>query len=487
MIKPLPWQEAHLEAVAESLRLSRVYVDTSSTGAGKTILSLLACKRLGAPAIIVCPHSVLSYWQEWAVEIGVDVIACMNYERILSMTQVTQRYYDDPPRREETARQKRSRVKSSSLWREGVHPPASRKIRRATLNLSKHPEGPDLLGGWKVVNREWHWNDEWLEDDPVMIFDEAHRLGGRKSKYHHFLEATKDQDIRTLCLSATIADTPLRMKALAYRLGLIKSRSSRKFEAWCELNGCDRGDMNQLVYMGGEEDMREIKGTIGTKIGGINTREVPDFPASNLVLISAPVDKEALDEAYAEALLKVAEEAETEGVASLRARQLSEWLKRDWCVSKAQDIVEGGSSVAIFVSFKATGDFLAKKLKCDFVCGETKGERAEQVRKFQANESHYIVIMCQAGGESISLHDLHGRPRATIVMPNHNATEFVQVLGRVPRAKAQQSSVTQYIVFARGCQAEARVRRNLRVKSANIRTLTDNDLSVIPDKFSKPG
>ena len=484
-INPHPWQETHLSAVVSSLRRFRVYVDTSSTGAGKTIISLLAAKALNRPVILIVTTSVLSYWQEWAAIVGVEVIACMNYELVLSQTRITRYYYDDPPSQPETARQKRRRVNESKVWREGIHPKDKRKVQRKSVNLKNHPNPDDLLGGWESVNTQWHWNEEWLQGDPLMIFDEAHKLGGAKSKYAHFLKATKDQNIMTLCLSATVADSPLRMRALAYRLGLIRSFNSSKFSAWCELNGCDRGDMNQLVFTGDEQDIEEIKGEIGERIGGINTSEVPGFPESNLVLISAPVKETLLNDAYKEAILAMHEEAETEAVASLRARQLSEWLKKEWVVEKTKDLMDEGNSVCVFVSFVETGKWLSEKFSCDFICGETKGERDEQIRKFQANEAHVIVIMCQAGGESISLHDLHGRPRATIIMPGFNPTEFVQVLGRVPRAGSQQSSVTQYIVFARGCEVESRIRRNIRVKSTNIRTLTGNDLSIVPDKMLK--
>ncbi len=487
-IKPLTWQLEHVKAVEKSLRLSRVYVDTSSTGAGKTIISLLVAKRLKCPVVLIVTTSVIDYWQEWANRIGVEVIACINYELLISQTKVTRYIYDDPPRKPETAKQKRSRLRTAKLWRKGIHPPESRKVQRKTLNLKSHPGADDLLGGWEVVNQQWMWNHENFEGgdrDPLFIFDEAHKLGGISSKFAHLLKATKDQDIRTLCLSATIADSPLRMRAIGYRLSLFKSWSSRKFSAWCELNGCDRLDHNTLTFTGDETDIAKIKGEIGDRMGGINTNEVPGFPASNLVLLSVPIDTTKLLDERAKALREMEEEAETAAVAAIRVRQLSEWLKKDWVLSHTRDLIDEGNSVVIFVSFKASGEWLAEKLSCDFISGETKGERSNQIRRFQANEQHAIVVMCQAGGESISLHDLHGRPRATIVMPNHKATEFVQVLGRTPRAGSQQSSVTQYIVFARGCEAEGQVRRNLRVKSGNIQTLTDNDLSIFPKKISK--
>lgn len=454
------FQKPHVESVVSLIREEGIFIDCSSTGAGKTITSLFAAKRLGMRPFIVCTKSVLEYWQEWAEAIGVPLEGVANYEAILAATAVTEHY--------------------EALDEDGN---TVTKRRRRFTNLKYHPKASELVGGWEFVNRQWRWN---LDPNEVMlIFDEAHKLGGKSSKVSHFLKGAADQDFDMLLLSATLIDSPLRMRALAYALKLFKGWSSVKFNAWCMLHGCDLGDVGKLVFDGDQEYIEQIKEDIGDRMGGIDTKDIPDFPDSNIILLSVPYKGPDLDNAYSKELAELEIEAETEAVACLRARQQSEWGKRQWILDRAKENEAEGLSVVIFTSFVPTGEWLSEKLKCPFIAGKTKKTRHADIKRFQANEVHFIVVMTDAGGESISLHDLHGRPRVVYCSPNHNGTVFKQVLGRTPRTGSQQSKVNQYILFARGSAVEARIRYNLRKKTQTIETISGNDLNVMPPKMIK--
>lgn len=488
-IKPYDFQESHIHQLQVMLLKHGIVIDNSSTGAGKTITSLFACKRLGLKPYIVCTKSVMDYWRDWADMMEVEVVGVKNYESLLSDTSIT---------RKETPREFRKRMLAAikkcqtAVEREDLKEilrrddPADYKFKREYMNFQNHPN-KDIIGGWKYVKRDWRWRFD--PDSTLLIFDEAHKLGGMKSKVSLMLKAAKDQDLNTLLLSATLIDSPLRMRTLAYALGLFRGWSTVKFKAWCRLHGCDDGDVGKLVFDGDQEYIEEIKDAIGERMFGINTADLPDFPESQLVLLSVPYKGANLDNAYAKELEELEGEATTEGVACLRSRQLSEWGKRSWILERAKENEAEGLSVVIFTSFYATGEHLSEKLNCPFIAGDRPGvpkrDRSGDIAKFQRNETHFIIVMVDAGGESISLHDLHGRPRVVYCSPGHNGTTFQQLLGRVPRAGSQQSKVMQYILFARGSQVEARVRYNLQKKTATIQTISDNDLSVMPKELIK--
>ena len=184
---PLAWQVPNIRAMVAAVRDHGLCVDRSITGAGKTYMALFAAKHLGMQVAIVCPCSVLGYWREIAAEIGVPVQRITNYEALLASTKVSEYYVDKPPIGEETARERRTRVRSARLWNSKVHDPKDKKLRRRTVNLSEaHKLDPQLLGGWGHVNREWEW---LIEPNTLLIIDEVHRCGGLTSKYSRFLNA----------------------------------------------------------------------------------------------------------------------------------------------------------------------------------------------------------------------------------------------------------------------------------------------------------
>jgi superfamily II DNA or RNA helicase len=451
MPDPFEWQGSNVIDMVASLREHNIVFDRSPTGAGKTWMSLFAAQEIGGPVFIVTTVAVIDVWREVAQALDIDVVDCLNYEKLHQQCKMSLRDGDG-------------------------------KIKRKSQNLKALGDDAPHYGGWVFVGREWRWT---LPKHTIIIFDEAHKMTGMTSKSAYFLKAAKDQAYTTICLSATLAESPLQMRALAYAGGLLRSFNSRKFKAWCLLNGCDYGDHQRIEYVGDVDDMMDIREQFGRRM---TTADLPpDFPDSNLILLSIPVSKNP-DEAYGEALKEMEEGAITEGSAAIRARQFSEWQKREWMAQRAKELEEGGMSVVLFVSFKETGRWLSQKLKCDFISGDTKDMRPEQIRRFQANESHFIVCI-MAAGESFSLHDLHGRPRASMMSPGHSAKHFVQCLGRCPRAGSRQASVPQYILFAKGSHVEGRIRTNLRSKTRNLSVLTgqwlrSSHLSIMPDEIS---
>jgi SNF2 family DNA or RNA helicase len=76
----------------------------------------------------------------------------------------------------------------------------------------------------------------------------------------------------------------------------------------------------------------------------------------------------------------------------------------------AEEGLDSNYSVVIFVNFLATLEYICHHMKtsCIIKGGQTIEERQKNINDFQANRSKIIVVMIQAGGIGISLHDLHG-------------------------------------------------------------------------------
>jgi superfamily II DNA or RNA helicase len=164
-------------------------------------------------------------------------------------------------------------------------------------------------------------------------------------------------------------------------------------------------------------------------------------------------------------------------VERLRARQEIELLKIPAFVEMAEDAVEEGMSVAIFLNFEESVKALSERLNIDcIITGKVSAANREKNRmSFQKGKERIIILNTQAGGESIDLHDEFGNyPRLSLISPTYSAQTLKQVLGRLPRTGAK-SKVIQKIVFAAGT-VEEEVADRVAAKIENINTINDGDL-----------
>jgi SNF2 family DNA or RNA helicase len=158
-------------------------------------------------------------------------------------------------------------------------------------------------------------------------------------------------------------------------------------------------------------------------------------------------------------------------------RMESELLKVPSVISWTNDLIEQGYNVAIFTNYTQTLADLAKGLKtnCVFYGGNVES-RDHNIDEFQNNKSNVIILNIAAGGQSISLHDLYGRPRIAIIFPTWSAQQLIQATGRIHRAGSKSGAI-QYIVYAAGT-IEDMVKKKVLQKIKNINTLNDGDLQA---------
>ena len=319
----------------------------------------------------------------------------------------------------------------------------------------------------------------WARGTPALVFDEAHRARNEDTLNGSLIVAARRQNIPTLMVSATVAETPVHLKSIGFALGL---HDGENFPSWAANYGCDYGD-GGLSFVGDESDLAKLSAAIFPARGWrVRIADLGDaFPETQIVTEpyeadNTPAIVAAYDEMFAEleALeAKAARDAFSnfELVTVLRGQQKVELLKVPLLASLAEDAVAEGRSVAIFVNFTETLTALCARLKtrCSIHGGQT-GPRGEVERQaciddFQADRARIIVVNTKAGGVGVSLHDIRGQyPRTALIAPTFSAVDLKQALGRVHRAGGKSKS-QQRVVFVAGTieeRAAASVMRKMR-------------------------
>lgn len=422
----LKWQVEPMTRLVEILKTNLSAVDSSSTGVGKTYTACSVAKNLGLAIGVICPKAVIPSWHDASKHIGTEIKFVVNYEGL-----------------------KFSAGEKYIVWT---------------------PMGYPV---WKVSER-----------DPVLlVFDEAHRCKDHNlSKNALMLVSAVSQKIRHLMLSATLADSPLHMRAVGYSLGL---HNGRNFQEWIRSLGCWKDSNNRWHFTGGENSMKRIRSSIfparGVRIRADDLGK--DFPST---LITAEViEASGADKIYdslKKRLERVQEQTEnyhkTVLTEVLGARRRVELLKVPSMVSLAKDAIAQDNSVAIFVCFNETVEALKEALKCPIITGNTpQNERNRIMKAFRADRIPSVVLNISAGGVGISLHG--ARQRLSLISPSWSAIDLIQTIGRVRRAGGSHS--VQKILFATGSVEES-VCSRVRSKVGCIETLNDGDTQGITMK-----
>ena len=440
------WQKPFAEKMADVLGRERAFLCAANTGAGKTYLACDVIKRLGIPALVVCPKIARTQWRSVLEGMGVEdkVIGVINPENLIASKRNPFYSHEDG-------------------WK----------------NI---PEGPVLL-----------------------IFDELHRScsgvyklskpGQKGQGCKQALMAARWVNKSTpghkvLALTATPADSPLKMQALGYLMGF-HSFVAPSFYDWCRRHGCSmqaRGRQAAFAFtrdrLRAKAIMEGIRKDMGERFMSITPNEIPGFPEETreVVLVDlAKEDHEALVRAYEEMPELMKKPSRDSMVKLLRLRQQAEFCKASVLAKMAKDEVEDGNSVFIAISFTDARLRIQMELEKAGVPfgaiygGQKESERNGMIDAFQQNRTHVIIGMMQACGVALSLHDTkHERPRVSLISPSFSASDVVQALGRIRRVGGTHA--TQRIVLAAG-SVEERVAKAVNGKIDNIGALTDADLS----------
>lgn len=454
------YQEPHFVKLLCSLLKNQRAHDGSDAGTGKTFVGAALAKALNEKILIVAPLSVLPDWKETLDGFGVTNYTLVNYEK-----------------------------------------------------------------AWRRLGEVVKWGSgsyfRWSGSFQTAFFDEGHRCGGETSINSKMLIAAKRQFGRVMTMSATIADTPLRMKAFGYMMGFhaIGKDPQGRLPDWrnfllkCQCKTGTFGgwtfsakahpmilvSLNELIYGGGGLGSRMRK------------EDIPDFPKTVISVRLLPCVESAvlklsheLQGFYQERMVTASKleeqakrkrrEAEANGYESQQSgeelakmtllRQALEIAKVSSICDMVEDALET-SRVAVFCNFNATVDALCaaaekRKWKYTVIRGSQsssdagRDERTAAIKAFQANQLDVIFCNIKAGGVGVSLHDPVTKvERTSIICPTFESVDLKQALGRVHRAEGGFSR--QFLVYFENT-FEAIIARVVKNKLNALHLLNDAEL-----------
>jgi len=418
----LAWQIEPLKRLKAFWKAGRtVTADFSDTGVGKTYVGLALARELRRHVFVVTLKNALYQWKEAAQHIGVDC-SVINYEG---------------------------------------------------LKTGKHP-----AVRWQDKGEAGRWPLWRIDPDKcLVIFDEAQRTKAPDFTLDSkMLLMAAHQNIPCHLMSATIATSPVFMRAAGFALGL---HNNHDFPQWLEQQECfQRGD--KWVFSNSPLVMRRLHNHIFTtnavrvKKADLGTM----FPESVIEPMLVEVDGISkvfteLRAAFKTMLAKTASYADSKYGFIMAARQRAEFLKVPIVVEMAREAVDDGKSVALFFNFDAPLREAMRLLKMPHavITGETPAKERKRLQDlFQSDLLDILALNVESGGAAISLHGQ--REREAIIMPTFNASTLRQVFGRVHRAKGSRSR--QRVLFAAGT-IEEDICANVRAKLDNLDLLNDGD------------
>jgi len=437
--KLFDYQVLHVMNLMAAFRLNKVIIDTSDTGTGKTYTSIAFCKQQNLRPFIICPKILINNWTIVCKLFGVNSLVITNYE---------------------------------SIRKKGIN---NEYLQLDTVD-DKY---------------KYKWT---LPISSIVIFDEVHRcknknsingqllLSTRTIKQNQNQKYSKNQDPNVLMLSATIADTPANFFVFGLMLQFFKTPSQAK--SWTKsLMFEDGNDINQSNKSSAlSEQLYPAKGShmvikeLGSK-----------FPTNQISMDCYRINDElkhsvnmAFDVINQHTVKLTAANNQDNHILEkiMMARQQIEIAKLSIIKKLANEYMENNCSVVIFVNFVDSLKKLAVYFKTDCVIfgDQTDDERQANIDKFQCNESNIIICTLQSGGIGISLHDLHGTQRVSIISPSFSSYDLIQALGRIHRVGSLTPAIQRVIFCHDTC--ETVICNRLKEKIKFMETLNDNDLVV---------
>lgn len=453
----LPYQHAPAQHLLDVVQSRGAVFDASDMGVGKTYMTLAVLRELDLPTLVVGPKSSLTKWERTAEDMGTEVTA-INYE-----------------------------MARTGRW---------------------------VGGGWKQIRSTERFR--WHPNVKCLVFDECHRCGGLHTDNHQLMVAARQQGIPAFALSATMAETPMRMKALAYLLKLYEAAPRRAivrtkrgleerivpslaiaepFRKWVKQFKCYDGWKGWDFY-GNQKDMQRLHGVLFPEHGvRVKIDDLGDqFPETQITpeLVDFLAD-DKINHLYREMAAELEDLASrTEGenpedqlLQNLRQRQQVELLKVPTEAEMVDELVDDGMSVVVFMNFRASMAALQERLNhacIEIHGGQTQKQRTEALTLFQTNERRAAVVQNQAGCESVDMHDIHGgHPRVTLINPPYSAWQSRQITGRVRRAGGKTKSFQRFLFAANTVEED--VYKAWAQKSFNLDSLNDGDFDPLKYKL----
>lgn len=387
------YQQLHVFNMITAMRNNNCVLDGSDTGTGKTYTTVAICSQLNLQPFIICPKMIISSWKNVCQYFGVVPLHIINYEAL------------------------KAQLKKNEM-------------------CEYFEMGDNNTIKWKLP-----WNG-------VIILDEVHKCKNHKTLNGQLLATCKDQK-RVIMLSATLCDNPRHFEIFGWLLGCYKQR--RQAKNW--INGVlydDRTSLSKVSSLyqhlypkhGAQMSVRELGDKFPDNQVTADTYDVPFAIKTRINKLFAVLNDTTI-QGDGDMLAKI-----------VKARQELELCKLDVLCELTQHYHDNGYSVVIFVNYTDTIYKLAKRMNIDCVISGTLTveERERNIEQFQKNKCHTIICNIEAGGTSISLHDINGRPRVSLISPPMSSITLQQALGRIHRTGSKSPALQRIIFCADTCE-----------------------------------
>ena len=446
-------QFKHVQKLVDSLYLNGHAVDMSETGTGKTYAAAAVIREMNRPFAVICPKSVIHQWEKILTSFKLKAVTVIGYEKI---------------------------CRGNTKW-----------LKWKKLPDPTHPYQEN-------ATRELpHFK---FDTNTLVVVDEGHKCKGTDTSNSWMLVALKLQGYKVLVSSATVATSPLEMKAFGFMTNL---HALYNFRDFCRVHGAELlpqyGAMTfNLASTAAREAMLSLNEYLFETTKCASRMRVEDFgkefPESHIVAEAYDLgsNESKIQSVYDEMdyeLAKLEEKSENYSehifAVMMKARRKAELCKVPLFVDMIEDLYDEGKSVVLFVNFADTVSAVVnrlnkvKKFKDSvgyIVGGQTDKQRVDDINAFQADQKRILIVNIAAGGTGVSLHDLNGKyPRASLISPNWSAYNMRQALGRVWRLEGKTKSY-QRIVYAAKC-IEENICHRVKHKLNCLDTLNDGDLA----------
>lgn len=469
----LPFQVEPTRSLLTALKINGSALDASSCGIGKSYHAAAIIRELAEPALVICPKISITAWRNVLKSMSA-LAGTTNWEALRGGNTGFGQWETPLPK-------KRPSKMMCSLCDSEVDVFSPSPCRFSPD--SKHEVVPVAIP---------HRYGRFVFNDKLrlVIWDECHYGSALDSLNATMIIAAKRQHLKSLFLSATVADSPLGLRAIGYALGLHTLVGPAGFYPWASRRGCRRVFGRGFTFAASEENKLKVMGSLHESLFPshgirVNSADVPGFPRCQVTAELYDLENsgkiDALYEEMAESLALLdttkQDDANPDNPLTrlLRASQQVEILKVPLFCALREEALANGQHVAIFTNYRETLLALQKKFRCATVFGaQPDEERTEAIRAFQSNEIDTIVLTCAAGGVSVSLHDLHGVPRIGLCSLNPSSIKMKQVWGRLARAGGLSPALYRIVLVSGTC--EERTHRQLTVKLNCLDALLDSDL-----------
>lgn len=490
--KLLPYQPEHVRKLIYALEHNNYKaLDGSDTGTGKSFTGVAVALQKKWKLFIVCPKSVIPAWIKVLKHFGIseDNINkeggdhfIVNYGLLRLGKLIHNRYS----------------TRTKFYRKYGIPKLMYDTVTNPFMRIEKEMDYKGKL------RKRYYWN---LPSDYLVIYDEVHRCKNIKTANASTLIGAKFSNCKILGMSATIGESPLKLRAIGFIIGLFNQIGD--FWNWARQHGCDyTGWNNTLEFTTNRTDAKYYMIKIHNEIYRDAKRgarmviaELGDaFPETQITSELYNMEEaNKIQEVYDQMEKEIEEiEGRMENdyahilVTLLRGRQKAEVFKVPTLIDLVGDYIDTGKSIAIFVNFNSTIDALAEKLREKGISfGEIRGgqkpeERQRYIDLFQNDDIRVILCNINAGGIGISLHDVNGDfPRVALLCPNYSIQDLIQALGRVHRGGGKSKSI-QRIIFCENT-VEEKICKILQSKLNNLNLLNDGDfvtgIQINPQKY----